>query len=475
LVIAHNPDKAPLAKPQLSFLASTGLTPKIVREPSPDASGDLFWEVELTGGESLPASTKFVVQLTYPVNTRPVIATGVVTVISAAPQSAVSSLKVALSPPEGSADEFKNFDLLLQIENGGRRTVELQTQSLEVLNPSRKYVELTTPELAMTTGGVKHNAIGGRSRFPFASPRTISPGASATVPVTIESKVAIPGTYPLVLSFQARLQDSQAGWEKVTTQSKITLGIPGLSEAMQFLGIPSLLLLPGALMILTFLSVLPMLTGWPEIDWKKPGLLIAAIILSAIAAMVYPWLTGLIGTERNYLRGYSLRDIIYVWLGSIVAGLIPALVVSYLKYRRDRAEVARDALYYPLTSDGPLDILTKLVRNGASFKLRRAPAPDLWLILPFARSNEEWLVKQAIVEPASADNQALERGGKVEQALEAIEKDNSNAIEELIELIKAGIDEKLLRIRWAGGQGPQQSNVRLADTGQEVKFIRYEP
>ena len=426
-VLAHNSSSTEVTG-KLNFIAPSGLTAKAVESPSLPAAGDLSWLVEVTATESLPSPAKLVIEFAYTLRTgsTPTIAATVATITLAPPQSLVGSIKATLAPAEGSVDELKPFDLRLQIDNPTRRTIEIGP--ITTLAPPPSYIDLK----------------------PGQHTTTIAPGSSIGIPLQVTAKAAIPGTYALLVGFNVRFLNPPGAWEPMTSQGKVTIGIPGITDALQFLGIPSLLLLPGVLMILTFLTVLPWLTQWPEIDWKKPALLLLAVLLSFGAAYAYPTATQRWGgLARDYLRGYELRDVIYVWVGSMAIGLGAVVAVSILYWigRGVRWVIARQN--EPQPGDQPLDILKKLRRHRKAFKLApRRPTGDphaAWkLALPFGETDAQfWLVQQAQISPGAAAT-AGARGTRIQEWLEAIDNAMPDAIDGLIKEIETGLSNEEL-------------------------------
>jgi hypothetical protein len=458
-VLAHNSSSTEVTG-KLNFIAPSGLVAKEVESPSLPAAGDLAWLVEVTATESLPSPAKLVIEFAYTFRTgpAPTIAVTVATITLPSPQSLAGNIKAGLAPAEGSVDEFKPFDLRLQIDNPTRRTVEIGP--ITTLAPSPTYIDLK----------------------PGQHTTTIPPGSSISVPLQVTAKAAIPGTYALMVGFNARFLNPPGASEPMTAQSKVTIGIPGVTDALQFLGIPSLLLLPGVLMILTFLTVWPWLTGRPEVDWKKPALLLLAVLLSFGAAYAYPVVTkewG--GLARDYLRGYELRDVIYVWAGSMAIGLGFAIVVSLLYWIGIGLRRLANS-NEPQTTDQPLDILKKMRHHRAAFKLpakRLASDPnaDWKLALPFGQTGGQyWLVQQGLIRPTAVP-MAAARGTKIQERLEAIDNSTPGAIDRLIEEIEAGLSAEELTQQWDPDLGPSKVNgtdyVAAGVTSQ--KIVRYGP
>jgi hypothetical protein len=236
-------------------------------------------------------------------------------------------------------------------------------------------------------------------------------------------------------------------------------------------------------MILTFLTVLPWLTKLPEVDWKKPALLLLAVLLSFAAAYVYPVVTQRWGgLARDYLRGYELRDVVYVWAGSMAAGLIAVVVTAVVFWIGVGIHRWRTRKNNPQSGDQPIDILVKLRRHGAAFKLRRRrptadPGADWKLALPFGgTTSQQWLVRQGLIRLTDAGRTA-NRGQAIQRRLEDIDNIKSTAVDELIDEIEGGLLKEELTLKWESDVGPEQVNTAdYSDAGiAPTLIVRYQP
>jgi hypothetical protein len=150
---------------------------------------------------------------------------------------------------------------------------------------------------------------------------TLAPQQSRAVPITVTAGNAVqPGKH--LLLFEIDLEQVKYGYawtETLIATQAFTIGILGESEILTAIGVPSFLLLPGFLIVVSFRMLW---TGVPpkrrlDLDPKSADFWLIAILLSLGAAFLYPLLTGWLGQPRNYLEGYGLRDIVNVWFGSV--------------------------------------------------------------------------------------------------------------------------------------------------------------
>ena len=140
-----------------------------------------------------------------------------------------------------------------------------------------------------------------------------------------------------------------------------------MTDLQTVLQIPSLLLLPGLLVVISFFAVWnsgrSAATGSDVLSrvafaWS-PWLWIVAITTSGFIVFVYPYLTSYFGNvRRDILYGYSLKDLVWVWIGSIVAGVGAALIVILISLC---VAQFRGKRRFKLAEE-PLDFLKRLTR-----------------------------------------------------------------------------------------------------------------
>jgi hypothetical protein len=459
-LVAHSSDKALVGGAKLHIDPPEGITARVTDAPTGwPRSGDLVWTIEVGIDNARSAGGKLVVFLTYEAGAQApqAVAMAVATIAVAPAPDLTSTVKTALVPAEGSLDEFNPLDLAVQITNTGRQPVAVGA------------VKLLSPPYARLDPEPK-------------TPVQLEPGQSVLMPLTLKSATTVlPGSYALVLSYSIGRRDAPAQQAVATVQGKVTIGIPGVSDAMQLLGIPSLLLLPGILTVLGFVAAWAPLTQLSGPDWKNPGLLLLAIGLSFGYAFAYPYaVQWVLHQARDYLHGYDLRDIIYVWTGSIAIGVALAIIASlgywgwiawrYVQRRRTQ----------PTEMDTPDVIIEKLARQDATFSLPRlrlrqqeGGAPDLttFLPLPFGEveAGQRWVVRQGIVRETGAGtprqrNTAQQCWLQIGAALVDAAAPGSAG---LWRAVKRGRGNPALAFEWDGGTGPRKVNdadyIRVED------------
>ena len=205
-------------------------------------------------------------------------------------------------------------------------------------------------------------------------PTTIAPNTSIVVPVAVEAKKKVqPGKHLLLFTVEtAWKQGERPQTGTLVASQEVDVGVFGESAILKLLGIPTLFLLPGFLLLVTF----KILWTWSgrseslkilEIKDKPAEFLVLSITLSLIAMLIYPWATLRISDEeRSYLEIYGLEDILNLWFASILAGiLLFAIVWSALELRTFIQKQRLKARTF-VPGDEPIVVLKKLRKQGLS-------------------------------------------------------------------------------------------------------------
>jgi hypothetical protein len=168
--------------------------------------------------------------------------------------------------------------------------------------------------------------------------------------VVAEKRVE-PGKY--LLSFEIEL--SPAGTQVTplrTVKSQVVeVGVLGESTVLKALGVPSFLLLPGSLMLLT-VGLLRKYGPRPPsgqaptemMEPTSPYFWLVSITLSGLMAVLYRAISG-----SWYFVRYGLADVVLVWLFSIALGALWFGAWYWLEGRKT-----------PTVDDDPLQVLRKL-------------------------------------------------------------------------------------------------------------------
>jgi hypothetical protein len=307
----------------------------------------------------------------------------------------------------------------------------------------------------------------------------IEPRDSAYVPVEIKVTDAVrPGKHLLI--FQVPIEwgvNQQLRKANVIAQQQFEVGILGESDLLTALGLPSFLILPGFLMIVTFQLLRKRGAGEASVlkNATNPTLWIGAISLSGVMAYLYPYGTKLKwfgGVSRNYLIGYGLGDIVRVWLASIFIGMLAWLAVELAKF-------LWRYLFRPTPTDSPARLLRKLHWQRLGLSLYK---PDVTIggktlslfLVERLRSQQEtyWVAPYInIVWLPVADELTTKQ--RVLKTKVATELDEGSA-KALAQMIEQGEKEQFLQASWDttdGLNGPREvkkSDVPNVSQGKGV-------
>jgi hypothetical protein len=244
----------------------------------------------------------------------------------------------------------------------------------------------------------------------------LAPQQSRTLSVTLSARDAVqPGTHPVAFELEAAWQ--QAGLPVIASLAltrDVKVGVLLQSEIGQLIGIPSMLLIPGFLFVITVLMLRAKI--WPkiksDIEIKSPWFWVMAVAISFLALVIYPvlvqFVSGVLGqsaVRRDYISAYGLRDIAYAWFGAILFGFLFWVVWSVGAWARDASARKWQADRFPSTNDTPQDILNKLARNHKGFDLpeveyKRGSQTQRVFALPAPglRADRRWVTPRIFVD-----------------------------------------------------------------------------
>lgn len=362
LVVVQNTGQDALHNVKLSWFSDAGVE-LVVEEPMSStlvAYGILVWRIRVTQMEGMQVEGTVHLRVDYTweedAATEPV------------PRASFGSLQVAARQPE-------------TVE----RVVEVQAmttgQSLMEHRPVLDYLVVTN--ISDVPIRVTEVLSSGPAFIQFESPGIgdgliLAPHEKGTIAIQAKATdVAQPGKY--LLLYEVTLEWKGEGLErtgKVITTREISVGVLGESEILTILGIPSLLVLPGFLMIVTYKILWGRGKSKDEknrfpLEIKAPEFWVVAVLLSILTSLLYPMVTGWYGTPRNYLQGYGLSDIASLWLISVIVAIMAYIFTQgvinlYRRYRTWRVQ-----RLMPSANDGPIVILRKLHRQNLGLILER--------------------------------------------------------------------------------------------------------
>lgn len=169
----------------------------------------------------------------------------------------------------------------------------------------------------------------------------IAPRRQTVIPIDVEAEEIVqPGKQLLLFEIDLAWQENGLPQQSTLVAThEIDVGVFGESQILTLLGVPAFFLLPGFLFLVAFKMAWGLGKSGEETNkWPWPGTSVdfwaVAITLSLLAAVIYPFLTQRFGVRRDYLQAYGLQDVLYLWFGAVIAG-----VLTYGVYRGARAMV----------------------------------------------------------------------------------------------------------------------------------------
>ncbi|MBI2555913.1 MAG: hypothetical protein HYW13_00545 [Planctomycetes bacterium] len=299
---------------------------------------------------------------------------------------------------------------------------------------------------------------------------SLMPLESCTITADITVTGAVQSGKHLIL-FTVPLEWEKAGhvhMGNAVATHEVEVGIPGVSEILTLLGVPSFLVLPGFLMLVVAGQLWKLCMPSDKIEKfpfvvKSPEFWLLAITLSGAMAWVYPQATRVLCERpRDYLKGYDLTDVVYIWatsilFGAVVMGVITCIWKLKLWWK------------HPSEKDDPISLLKKLHRQGLGVcpsRVRVKDKGELFLLEPWDPKKESFWVGSFIIVRWTKNIEELEK--KVEGEL----KGNAAT---LAGLLTEGQKKKALEVSWQGGEGPQLVNkTDIAPTTESATIVRVE-
>lgn len=285
------------------------------------------------------------------------------------------------------------------------------------------------------------------------------------VNVTTDGRVR-PGKRLLVFDVHLAWGDPPEQQEAhlVATQ-QAQVGVFGESAILAALGVPSFLLVPGVL----FLTGIAMLWRIPKLRPRGAGptfpltlkdteFWALAFPLAIGFGLVYYAIAGV-----DYFRGaYSLSDIVYAWVISLVLGCVGYVIVWGFLFVRDKRRT-------PSVNDDQVAIIRKLSRLNQGLDRRRfqfgaASATYIGFLLHHPDGAAKAWLSPAVnirVNDDAAGSQAL---------LEALQSETDPG--RLANLIKRRCDD--LQVVWVTGGPPHAYEAELENEQESGRIVRTE-
>ncbi|BAY26524.1 hypothetical protein NIES2100_63400 [Calothrix sp. NIES-2100] len=301
---------------------------------------------------------------------------------------------------------------------------------------------------------------------------TISPHQTQILAIEIKTQgQVLPGKH--LFLFNIFFQWKDLGKVKIinlVSFKEINVGVIGESEILKLLGVPSLLVLPGFLMLVTVKifwelnntkdknNTFPLKTISPEF-W------FIAITLSIPMIFLYPIITErVLKIRRSYLETYGPTDVLLVWVSSILlaAALYLISIGSINLYKIWR--IKQDA---PSPEDDPVTILYKLDKQGLGVALECVNLKGIEqpvFLLESTKDDKEklWVAPPIILEwLKGSECKTLREDVSNQLTLQGKAKTLAN-------LLKKGEKIKALRVDWQTG-----SNILKPKQVKSIDITNY--
>ena len=461
VVVAHAAADVTWQKARLSLLPGPGVNATVKTAPTLPSTSDIAWTVHVSATERSAKDTTIAFWVDF--QAQPTAA--------AAPQAAPSvhqgiiaaAVKVGYTP--------------LQLSQAIKASIQ---HGFESLKPTISEDAVLTVE----NTGIDDIVLEGlKSLWPdfitavssSALPATIPGRSSRNLPIKLKAGDAgdrVPqGKFPLLLQLQfARGAGAESQSAPVIVTDSVSVGIPGLADIKTAFQLPSLFILPGLLVVLTWglLAHLTMPTpaqgapapAFPP-SYKSEEFYLLAVTLSFVISYGYATYTKL---PFDFMDRVSVQDIAIIWFGSIFV-VAPVLyfgggwiwkAVSCVVEQLNAWHFRRNN---PVVGDAALVIIEKLARKGQSFLLTAYSIDHRQIFrLPFgqAQGNNVWVVPPILLSILGPDNDRL--GSRVDDLITA--GDTAG----LLDLLQQNPNR--CRIEWlpAGGV-PTTSEIPTANLG----------
>jgi hypothetical protein len=289
-----------------------------------------------------------------------------------------------------------------------------------------------------------------------------------------------PGKHLLlfVVAFEWQRAGERQSGDVIATR-EIEVKVLGESEVLTPLAVPSLLVLPGFL-VLTMWSLLWTLfrpkDSQAEFPLKvsSPYFWMVAIPISFAIVFGYPFASKLLfNIPRDYFLGnYGLIDVAWVWLASLLLGSVGYLLATGVAGLIRWARQAKEAWRTPSPRDLPVTTLRKLHRQGLGLNVKRIQLKvgdqpqTAYLLERPSDSQEEFWASRGIVFGRPSNVVAKEDlEGRIESQLT---NDGNPTI--LAELLEEGQRSNYLYVDWEQSKLPKGPfRARRADASGELQ------
>ncbi|WP_411080424.1 hypothetical protein [Streptomyces sp. cmx-18-6] len=302
-------------------------------------------DVVIAAGERTPTTTRWRVTLRWePGRTTDTVIAFEATRSGAVVGTAALAVKATKTAPTGEVvdvslvtsmvrlQEARPQDVYVVVRNTSGSPVAVNRMSATVSSDMRVCHRRTEPAAHSDADRCGHEQ---RVRLP----RKVAPGTTALFRFRIEATPrSRAGEHQALFTTEVSYQEAgvtrRAG---VVLSRDFEYSVLGESDFLTAVGVPSFLLLPGFLVLMAYRIPARRARArgvdLPPIDASAPEFLAVSATLSILAIPVYWLATAATGNARTYLQGYGIRDLLQVWIASVVIGFaafaVPWAVQTY--------------------------------------------------------------------------------------------------------------------------------------------------
>jgi hypothetical protein len=257
---------------------------------------------------------------------------------------ASAELKPPSVPDASAVASFELLAALKTLKSGKTEHVYLTFTNKTAVKLTAGPIEASKPGFLSVSGG--------------EGPFVVLPGETRVIALDVSADDSVrPGTYQLVFTTPVTVGETEQRFT-LTASKAVDVAVEGESELLTALGVPTLFLLPGFLVLAT-MSLLwrtrLLRKKWDSdaffLEVKSAEFWVAAVVISFVIVFGWSQVAG------DLLDQYGLEDIVGVWIASILLGV--AFYVAHVLVRNHNRESTT-----PNTGDGPLETLEKLHNQG---------------------------------------------------------------------------------------------------------------
>jgi len=388
-LVLRNPTRDKLTVTQIDVFPEP-FDQKLIIDFSPSTvvppENDHAWLVRLPDSLPYPAPTKLFARISYRTHaekgdspSRLKIATAVLELPQRALETVESVATGTFVTPIEKLTDGQTAQLYISVTN--KSSTAIKVTSIASADVSSFSIKQKTPNF----------------------PVVIEPGTTALFPSTLKAKTRVkPGKASLLMNVSLKWGTNSHG--NLVLSKEVTLGVIGESDILTAVGVPSLLLLPGYLIIVAFAAIGVRKQSQTTFEkWNaiaKPEVLVLAVTLCWLMKLLYPWMP--FSTGRDYTELYGLADIIVVWFMSVIIGASAAVVIR-LGIMIYEGIAWLMTLKVPTEQDSAWTTLVKLGKRHQPLLLPSLPdpaQPSAKLFQIDARSN--WVAPEIVIRGSTA-------------------------------------------------------------------------